>query len=84
MFNGNDGWMDGWMGFTHSPMHAIESDQQGVRVDREVLHILQHDTPEQHALLLGLGLDHVLAVVRIEEELTRLRVRQELDVIEVP
>ena len=64
-------------------MHTIESDQQRVRIGVEVLHILRHDTPQEQRLLLGLCLNHVLAIMRVEEELTRLRVRNEFNVIEV-
>ena len=50
-------------------MHAIEPHQQRVGVLREMLHILGHDVPEKHTLLLGLRLDHIHSVVRVEEEL---------------
>lgn len=64
-------------------MHAVEAHEQGVGVGGQVLHVLGHDVAQQHALLLGLRLNHVTAVVRVEEELTGLGVCDKLDVVEV-
>ncbi len=67
----------------HSPMHAIKPHEQTVWVLVEMRDVLRHDLSQQHGLLLRLRLDHVLAVVGVEEELARLAVRDELDVVEV-
>lgn len=47
----------------------------------EKLIVVWQDALHELVLLLGLRLDHVLAVVRVEEELTRLGVRDKLDEI---
>lgn len=64
-------------------MHAVESHQQAVGVGGQVLHVFRHDVAQQHALLLRLRLNHVTAVVAVEEELSGFTVCDKLDVVEV-
>lgn len=64
-------------------MHAVKAHQQTVGIAGQVLHVLGHDVAQQHALLLGLRLDHVAAIVAVEEELAGFTVCDKLDVVEV-
>jgi hypothetical protein len=50
-----------------------------VWVLRQVLVVVGQNADHELVLLLGLRLEHVLAVVRVEEELSGFGVRYELD-----
>lgn len=62
-------------------MHAEDATQQGVWVVVEILVVLGQDIQQELILLLRLSLQQVPAVVRVEEELAGLGVRDELYVV---
>jgi hypothetical protein len=60
-------------------VHAVEAADEAVRVGGHVAKVVGQDAPQELVLVLGLGLDHVLAVVAVEEELTRAVCAQSSD-----
>mmetsp|Transcript_20865 Transcript_20865/g.73625 ORF Transcript_20865/g.73625 Transcript_20865/m.73625 type:complete len:207 (-) Transcript_20865:904-1524(-) len=60
-------------------VHAVEARDEGVRLLHHVLVVVRHDAAQELRLGLGLRLDHVPAIVRVEEELSALGVADELD-----
>ena len=66
-----------------NPKHPVEVREGRVGVLHQVRVVVGHDPPQELALGIRLRLDHVPAVVTVEEELPALRVTYELDKVVV-
>jgi hypothetical protein len=63
-------------------MHAVESNEQRVRVLHNVVHVVMQNRFQELTFSRTNGLDHVLPVVRIKEEASTLGVGYEFQVFE--
>lgn len=64
-------------------MHTKNSTEETVWMTLKIVGVFAENLLHEGVLCLSLGLEHVLAVVRIEEELTGLGVGNELNIVEV-
>ena len=64
-------------------MHAVNFDESGVGVFGYIFVVVRQDALHELILHGGLRLDHVASIVRVEEKLARLGVREKLDEVVV-